>query len=433
MITSLRPIQPPDQHEQLFIITAHHILHGQTTSASQLDPDHLLPSQFRLYAEFLLEVRPQQGGNVPFWNVYDALCRDLPRLYDFSHCLNLSDPLSAFSLAPFDFCGTPLSTVTPRPLHWLWPGYLPLGKLTLLEGACSVGKSIFLRDLAARISRGDTLPDGSPGLAQPSSVVLIMGEDGLEDTIIPDLATAHADLSRILSLANIPFTLPSGAPTTRPFTLTLDLPVLERTLLASQAKLLIIDPLSRVLGGKQPDKESDLATLLFPLSELCQRLQVACILVHRLTGSTPAALARTSLASTGLTRLSWLLERDAEQPQICVLRQLHNHLQEPAPTLHFTIITQMAPDGPHPSLCWLDSDPYPTSLASTDTPPTTRQAILDILHNSAQALSIQQLHDALPNITRNSIRVTLNRLLKDRQINRYAHDAYIAPPAASPG
>lgn len=434
MITYPRPIQPPDQHKQRFIIALHHIFHHQVTSLDQLDPDHLLPSRFRRYIELLFDFMPHGTSDGPFWNAYDMLCHDDPRLYDFRDCLNLSDPLSAFTLAPSDFCGTPLTTVTPRTLHWLWPGYLPLGKLTLLEGACSVGKSTFLRDLAARVSRGDALPDGSAGLGQPSGVVLIMGEDDLEDTVTPELANANADLSRILSLARVPFTLPSGAPTTRPFSLALDLSMLERTLLACQAKLLIIDPLNWVLGGKQPDKEPDLAALLLPLVDLCQRLQVACILVHRLTGSTPAALARSSLASSGLTRLCWLLERDAEQPQIRLLRQIHNHLQEPAPTLRFTIITNPTADTPRPSLCWLDSYPDPCSLASIDDPPTTRQAILQILDSCApQALSIQQLHDALPNIARNTIRVTLTRLAKNHQVNRTAHDAYTALPASPTG
>jgi hypothetical protein len=213
--------------------------------------------------------------------------------------------------------------------------------------------------------------------------------------------------------------------------------VLERTLLSCQATLLIIDPLSRALGDTSSCTDHDLFPQLAPLAELCERLQVTCILVHRLTGSTPATLARSSLASSGLTCISWLLERDPEQPQIRLLRQVHNHLQDPAPTLRFTIISdQTADEDPHPALCWLDSDPNPSSLASADPATTsTRQAILDFLHTHApQAFSIQQLHDALPQTSRNNLRVTIGRMAKNHQIHKVAFDAYTAlstPPQDS--
>jgi hypothetical protein len=55
-----------------------------------------------------------------------------------------------------DFCG-----VAPEPLHWLWPGRIPLGKLTLIAGDPGEGKSLLTADLAARVSTGSQFPDGA--------------------------------------------------------------------------------------------------------------------------------------------------------------------------------------------------------------------------------------------------------------------------------
>ena len=43
-----------------------------------------------------------------------------------------------------------MSEIQLRPLDWLWPGWVPLGKLTLLDGDPSQAKSLLLVDLAAR-------------------------------------------------------------------------------------------------------------------------------------------------------------------------------------------------------------------------------------------------------------------------------------------
>jgi len=44
-------------------------------------------------------------------------------------------------------------------LEWLWPGRIPLGKLSLLAGDPGLGKSLVSLDMAARVSRGGAWPD----------------------------------------------------------------------------------------------------------------------------------------------------------------------------------------------------------------------------------------------------------------------------------
>src|SRR3990172_3145876 len=86
-----------------------------------------------------------------------------------------------------------LADVVPKPVRWLWPGHIPLGKLTIIDGDPGLGKSLMTLDLAARTSTGSPMPDGSRGDVQgPAGVVLLTAEDDPEDTIRPRLHAAGA-------------------------------------------------------------------------------------------------------------------------------------------------------------------------------------------------------------------------------------------------
>src|SRR5437764_7462085 len=90
----------------------------------------------------------------------------------------------------------PVRQVTTRPVSWLWPGRLALGKLAILDGDPGLGKSLVTLDLCARLSTGRPFPDGSPGPGVGTAIVL-NGEDGAEDTIRPRLQALGADLERV--------------------------------------------------------------------------------------------------------------------------------------------------------------------------------------------------------------------------------------------
>jgi hypothetical protein len=93
--------------------------------------------------------------------------------------------------------GKLLSEVEPERVEWLWPGRLPLGKLSVLDGDPGLGKSALTLDLAAKASAGLELPDG--GRCGPAGVVLLSAEDGLADTVRPRLDAAGAAAERIVA------------------------------------------------------------------------------------------------------------------------------------------------------------------------------------------------------------------------------------------
>src|SRR5881398_2781595 len=95
----------------------------------------------------------------------------------------------------------PLSNVRPETVRWLWEPYLPRGKLALLDGDPGVGKSLLTIDLAARLSRGGPLPDGSPS-GRPHLTLLLGAEDDAADTTRPRAEAAGADLGRVVAVAD---------------------------------------------------------------------------------------------------------------------------------------------------------------------------------------------------------------------------------------
>src|SRR5258707_14175993 len=56
-----------------------------------------------------------------------------------------------------------LEQVAPEgEIDWLWPGTIPLRKVTLIEGPAGAGKSQLALDLAARVTPSAPWPNGEP-------------------------------------------------------------------------------------------------------------------------------------------------------------------------------------------------------------------------------------------------------------------------------
>src|SRR5438445_1224484 len=94
----------------------------------------------------------------------------------------------------------PLSDVPPEAVSWLWPGRIPFGKLTMLDGDPGLGKSLVTLDLAARVSTGRPMPGETNAAGGPAAVVILTAEDGLGDTVRPRLDALGAKVSMIYAV-----------------------------------------------------------------------------------------------------------------------------------------------------------------------------------------------------------------------------------------
>jgi AAA domain len=213
-----------------------------------------------------------------------------------------------------------LTDVTRELLQWLWPGRIPLGKLTLLCGDPGLGKSFVTLDLAARVSRGEPWPDLPLFRTTPGGVVLFNAEDDLGDTIAPRLDKMNANDTRIFAVQGIGgLDAKNGAQWKRSFSLETDLPRLEEMLAEHpDTRLVIIDPISAYTGTVDSHKNAEVRGLLAPLADLAGRHHVAVLSVTHLSksgGSKAVYRAMGSLAFAAAARAVWAIVKDQDDSQ----------------------------------------------------------------------------------------------------------------------
>lgn len=171
-----------------------------------------------------------------------------------------------------------LADVTPRPLEWLWPGMLPLGKLSLFCGDPGLGKSFVTCDLAARVSTGAAWPDCDEP-QQAGSVLILACEDDAEDTIRPRLDAAGADVTRIHIIDSV-----GVRNKERGFAMDADLPLLKREIARhGDVRLLIIDPISAFCGKVDAHRNSEVRAMLTPLITLAAELRFAVLGINHMS------------------------------------------------------------------------------------------------------------------------------------------------------
>ncbi len=200
------------------------------------------------------------------------------------------------------------SEIVPRKVEWLWPGRIPLGKLTTFAGVGGLGKTFVLCDIAARVSSGGEWPD-APGIKIASGQVLfISGEDEPDDTLVPRLIEMGADLTKITFLAD--------AAQDR-FTLH-DLQLLEAALdqTGEGVRFVAIDPPTAYLGGTDDHKNAELRQLLTPLKTLAARRRLSIVFnthVNKPQGKVEAMMrVMGSVAWVNAVRAAHMVARDPE-------------------------------------------------------------------------------------------------------------------------
>ncbi len=229
--------------------------------------------------------------------------------------------------------GIRLSTVRPERVTFLWDGRIPLGKLSVLDGDPGLGKSTLTGDLSARVSRGAVMPDGTGG-GVPGGVVLISGEDGLADTIVPRLIAAGADLERIVALSTCPDE--EGG---HPFVLPDDLSWLEQAIAEVDATLVVIDPLMAFLSDQtNSHRDQHIRRVLARVHTLAESTGAAVLVVRHLnktTGGPAIYRGGGSIGIIGAARSGLLVARDPDDDDRRVLASVKSNLCIPPASLSF--------------------------------------------------------------------------------------------------
>jgi hypothetical protein len=248
--------------------------------------------------------------------------------------------------------------VPHRPVEWLWPGRIAIGKVTLLVGDPGLGKSLVALDIAARVSRAAPWPDEKLGAGSeeqgagsqepmpsdstlhaprsplfPASAVLLSAEDDLADTIRPRLEAHSADCERVFVLASLA-------------DLRIDFEQLQAAInRMPDCRLIVLDPINAYVGPNDSHFHTIVRKILAPLAKFAAAKRMAVLAVTHLRKHDGAAIYRAtgSMGFVAAARAVWIVCRERETPGRHLLLPIKNNLSHTAGGLAYTI-------EPHPHL-----------------------------------------------------------------------------------
>lgn len=205
--------------------------------------------------------------------------------------------------------------IEPKRIDYLWPGRIARGKHTAIAGEPGDGKSQLSVFIAAMVTTGGEWPCGE-GRAPVGNVIIFNAEDGADDTIVPRLIAAGADLKRVHIVNAV---MQEDGKGRRSFNLQSDLALLEKKIAEiGEVALVNIDPVSSYMGKTDSHKNSEVRGALEPLSEMAERMRVAILSVTHFskTGASNngKALHRFigSIAFVGAPRAAFAVIQDTE-------------------------------------------------------------------------------------------------------------------------
>lgn len=223
-------------------------------------------------------------------------------------------------------------------VEWLWKPYLAVGMLSLLSGDPSSAKTFIGLSIAATLSNGrEPFPDRNC----QRLTTLYMSNETSTAYVIKDRFRAMGGFENRFRVLKGSTWLDDG--TSQAIDLK-DIDLLEQAVLATRARLLIVDPVQSYMGDADSHKATEVRPILDGLIKLAERQKISILIIRHLSKATASraihrgmgsidfsAAARTEmLAGTVPGEPSGELER--------VMAQIKNSLGKLAPSLAFSIV-----------------------------------------------------------------------------------------------
>jgi hypothetical protein len=187
-------------------------------------------------------------------------------------------------------------------------------------------------------------------------------EDNASDTIVPRLQAADADLKAVHLLYGV-----SDEHGQRGLDLTQDMDLLEqRARSIPDLQAVIIDPITACLGHVNQNATGAIRAVVTRLSEFAARTGVAVIFISHLNkGRARQALMRAtgSLDFMAVARAVFLVTRDPNDPERCLVLPVKNNLGGNTQGLSFRIEGVRLPTGMTPRVVFDDA---PALLTADD-------------------------------------------------------------------
>ena len=164
-----------------------------------------------------------------------------------------------------------MSDIQPEPVEWLWEPYIPRGRIVLLQGDGSMGKTTISMAIAAAITRGESLPgEYGGGLSAPACVIVQNAEDSYTQTIRPRLEHFGADCDKIYVIDDDEEALSFSDER------------IEQTIIQKNARLCIIDPVQGFFRGANMNSAGSVRPLMKHLGKVAERHNCTILLVGHL-------------------------------------------------------------------------------------------------------------------------------------------------------
>jgi AAA domain len=353
---------------------------------------------------------------------------------------NATEPSSPFPFFPKNLATTTATKSTPQPVSWLWQQRLPLAGITLLDGDHGLGKTLLAHQIAAAVSSGTSMPDGTPTIR--GGVIIVTPFTDPSTTQLQLLTSLGADLSRIEILSFVPNQDPPPPQAhqfppsvSRPFSLPKDLSHLFAAIERVDARLILFDPFIYLLSSQHRYTNRHLCHLLTDLNQFLLTHNIACLLVRncRAKGghAKPSALEQSDhFLTIATSRL--LLAPDPMQPEHILLSHALSRHSPLTPTL----ACQIQPLPTNPDLAHFTLQGTHTLQAChllTQRPDTLHrrllaQHLLPILATSPSPVPATTLYALFPNSSISQIQHTLKDLLLLGHIQRPSRGFYAACP-----
>lgn len=236
-----------------------------------------------------------------------------------------------------------MADVEPVEVDFLWDPFLPLGKLTLLEGDPGAGKTFLALQLAACISIGAPLPGRDGKLIDnrsPAAVLYMSAEDGLADTLRPRLDSMGADPGKVYVLTG----WQNDDGDSGMITLA-DVEIIEQALEKVKPILLVVDPIQAYLGsGVDMHRANEVRPVMAALANLAERYSTALLCVRHLSKAPSGRAMYRGMGSidfSAAARSILLAGQDPENPEKRAIIHLKSSLAAAGPSIGF----ELTPEG----------------------------------------------------------------------------------------
>lgn len=223
-----------------------------------------------------------------------------------------------------------LDEIKSRKIEWLWEPRIPYNKMTIMEGDPEVGKSYLCMHLAALVTTGGRLPDGSK--VDQGRVLYISSEDDAADTIRPRMEQMGADLKNVRVLDGFLVLTEQGQDR------------LREEMDEFPPDLVVIDTLYSFLSDKVDlGKPTSIRASLHQLDRLFKEFGPAVVVIRHWTkGGKGKAIYRGvgSIDVIGVVRTGLVAAKHPENENLRILAQVKNNIGPKAESLTYEMVPQ---------------------------------------------------------------------------------------------